>query len=87
VGANIWRSVKSVVTHKAWAERSGSCRGEVCDADLVKIRVCSLRSGNTSKKKSSRHLFHLNVVVKTICLNIMFQNIIFLLKFDFTAMY
>jgi hypothetical protein len=39
----------------------------VCEADLVKIHVCSLRWQHF-KKKCWRHLFHLNVVIKTICL-------------------
>jgi hypothetical protein len=57
---------------------------KVCDADLVKIRVCSdlatlqkvLEAPISSERSHKNNMF-----------NIMFQNIIFLLKFDFTAMY
>jgi hypothetical protein len=56
--------------HHIWPGQNGAVlvKVTVCDADLVKIRVCSLRSGNTSKKKCLKHLFHLNIVIKPICL-------------------
>ena len=69
VGAYIWQSMKGKITTEGLG-KNGAVLVEVtvCDADLVKFCIYSLRSGNTSKKKCLRHLFHLNVVVKIMCL-------------------
>jgi len=68
VGANIWRSMKGKITRTAVLVEV-----TVCDADLVKIRVCSLATlGKKSARGTSSELRR-----KKIVSNITFQNIFF----------
>jgi hypothetical protein len=51
----------------------------------VKIRICPLKAGNTSKKKVLEAPILSECSRKKIVFNIIFQNNIFLLKIDFAA--